>query len=144
MGSRHFHVAAAAETLFPAAVPCEIHPDLTFDGLAVTYDGSVDHVYAIVSLHSEHGPDVRAYLGPDHDTAQRHGSLLAAGLMANPHVRLEAYEAADVLAWLTLCWEVAREGLDEATSEVDAQIEHEAQVAALAASLPLKRLTIPG
>lgn len=128
MSRRYFHVAAASELLFEAAIACPAHPGITFDGLAVDHTSTGDQVFIVVSIHDG---ALRAYLGPDHDTAQRRGSLVAAGLMSNPDIRLEAAEAADVLSWLTDCWEVARECVDDATADAADLV---------LAQIPLKRL----
>lgn len=129
MSRRYFHVAAASELLFEAAITCPAHPGITFDGVAVDHTSAGDQVFVIVSIHDG---ELRAYLGPDHDTTQRRGSLVAAGLMSNPDIRLEVHEAAEVLSWLTDCWEVASECLDTA-AETDADL--------VLAQIPLKRLS---
>ena len=112
---RYFRVASASELLFEATIACPAHLGLTFDGFAVAHASTCDQVF-VVSIHDV---ALRAYLGPDHDTAQRRGSPVVAGLMSNPDIRLEACEAVDVLSWLTDCWDIARECVDNATAAVD-------------------------
>lgn len=51
MSRRYFHVAAASELLFEAAITCPAHPGITFDGVAVDHTSAGDQVFVIVSIH---------------------------------------------------------------------------------------------
>ena len=94
--------------LFEAAEACPFYGGLTFDGLAIEPASDGDRLHLIVSTGHPAG-GVRAYLGPDAATVARRGLLLVAALTRNPAAPLPHDRAAQVLEWITWCWDSATE-----------------------------------
>lgn len=108
--SRHFHVPAEEMlfTEFDDVEVCPYYGGLTFDGVAIErHPGEADRLHLILSTDT-----ARAYFGPDATAVARRALLLVGGLMRRADA-LPAERGAQVLEWITQCWESATDTVAE-------------------------------